>query len=457
MQPAGGVAALTIALVAAGAGRAAGSTLTLADAVSQALREGADAKIARLETEQADAEAGKARSIYWPQAEITSNAGWSNRQNDTIDTISGDNCPDNPDACLHKRYPLSALGSNASWLSVYIDQVLVDLSRWHGVERSELEREAAGVQEAQQREAISFAITQQYLTVLRMQRLAAIDAQRVSDAEWLDRQAATLLEAGRALSSDRDQAALALEEARTEAAAHKLELEDARLALWQAIGGAAGDEDELELVPDSVPASVAASDPASDEVLGAMPELRILDLRRRMEEATLAAARAERYPTLSMRGGYFHYGTKRFDAFESEVAVGVDLHIPVFNGFRTSSAIAGASDALEAARLRYDSVRQSKRAKLRELARRLAASQQQPQLAERRARLAAERRRLADLALQGQRGSVAEALAARAESERTGRAAIDAQFDRVMLWATFEREAGGLTTALVGEQANATP
>src|SRR5262249_40947565 len=143
----------------------------------------------------------------------------------------------NPDTgqLIVKRYPLSALGSNESWLSVYIDQVLVDLSRWHGVERSELEKEAAGVQETRQREAISFAITQQYLTVLRMQRLAEIDAQRVSDAEWLDRQAATLLEAGRTLSSDRDQVALTLEEARAEAAAHKLELEDARLALWQAI------------------------------------------------------------------------------------------------------------------------------------------------------------------------------------------------------------------------------
>jgi outer membrane protein TolC len=158
-----------------------------------------------------------------------------------------------------------------------------------------------------------------------------------------------------------------------------------------------------------------------------------------------------------MRGGYFHYGTKRFDAFESELAVGVDLRIPVFNGFKTSSEIEGASTALEAARLRYDAVRESKRARLRELARRLASHQQQPELAERRARLAAERRRIADLALQQQRGAVGQALAARDEAERARRAAIDAYFDRVLLWASFEREAGALTTALVGEQASAAP
>jgi outer membrane protein TolC len=454
-QPTGRVAALLIALAVADAGRAvaAGPVLTLQEAVSRALREGSQARIARLEAEQADAALGQARSIYWPQAAVSSNAGWSNRQNDTIDAVDSLD----PEQAQVKRYPLSSLGSNESWLSVYIDQVLIDLSRWHGVERSELEREAAGVQETQQREAISYAVTEQYLAVLRLQRLAAADTQRVSEAEWLDHQAATLYDSGRALAAEREQAALTLEEARVQAAARQAELEEARAALWLAIGGAPGEEPQFELAPESLPSGVAPSEPASDDVLSAVPELRILDLRKRMEEANLAAARAERYPTLALRGGYFHYGTKRFDSFESELAVGVDLRVPVFNGFKTSSAIAGASNALEAARLRYDAVRQNKRTRLRELARRLVSTQSQPQLAERRARLAAERRRLADLALQGQRGSLSEALATRAEADRTARAAIDADLDRVLLWAAFEREAGALTTALVGEQASATP
>src|SRR5262245_16056072 len=458
-QPPGRVVALAIALVAATAGRGlpADSSLTLSEAVSRALQQGAEARVARLEAEQADSALGEARSIYWPKAEVTSNAGWSNRQNDTIDTISGSDCPDQSQTCLHKRYPLSALGSNASWLSVYIDQVLFDLSLWHGVERVELEREAAAVKETQERESISYAVTEQYLTVLRLQRLAQLDARRVSETEWLDQQATHLLEAGRALEAEREQVALTLEEARAQEAAQQLELEDARLSLWRAIGGSADAEPQFELAADSVPAGTAPAEPGADDMLVAVPELRILDLRRRMEEATLAAARAERYPTLSMRGGYFHYGTKRFDAFETEVAIGVDLHVPVFNGFKTSSAIAGASSALEAARLRYDAMRESKRSRLRELGRRLASTQKQPELAERRARLAAQRRRLADLALQGQRGTVSEALPARAEVDRDERAAIDAYFDRILLWATFEREAGALTTALVGEQAAATP
>lgn len=454
-QPAWRIAALVIALDGAAAGAAladTGPALTLADAVARALREGRDAKIARLETEQAGAAVGQARSIYWPQAAVSSNAGWSNRQDDTINAVN----KVGPDAVV-KRYPLSSLGSNEPWVSIYIDQVLFDLSRWHGVERSELEREAAAVQEVEQRESISFTVTEQYVNLLRLERVTAADAERVRQAEWLDRQAETLLDAGRALGAEREQVGLAVEEARIQAAQHQQELEDARTALWAAIGGGADEPPVFDLAPDSLPNAAVTSAAASDDAVQTAPELRILDLRKRMEEATLAAARAEHLPTLSMRGGYFHYGTKRFDSFESELAIGVDLHVPVFSGFKTTNAIEGASLAVEAARLRYDAERERKRVRLKDLTRRLATTQQQPALAERRARLADERRRLADLTLQAQRGSLSEALAARAEADRASRAAIDAYFDRILLWANLEREAGVLATTLVGEQAAATP
>jgi len=451
-------AALVIALVGPATGPACaetdGGALTLREAVARALREGRDAKIARLESAQADAAVGKARSIYWPHAAVSSNAGWSNRQNDTINAANGQTVNGKP---VVKQYPLSTLGSNAAWLSVYIDQVLFDLSRWHGVERIELEREAVAVQEAQQRDSISFVVTERYVTLLRLQRLAAADAEQVRQAEWLDRQAARLFDAGRALPGEREHVALTLEEARIRAAQRQQELDQARTELWRTIGGTDEAPLLLELAPDSVPAASASPDASSDAALRAAPELRILDLRRRMEEATLAAARAGHLPTLSMRGGYFHYGTKRFDSFESEIAVGVDLEIPVFSGFRTSNTIEEASMALEAARLRYDAERETKRARVNELAQRLAATQQQPQLAERRATLADERRRLADLALQAQRGSVRDALTARTEADHARGAAIDAYFDRILLWADLEREAGLLAKTLVGEPATATP
>src|SRR5262245_33163683 len=85
------IAGLVCALWLAGAplALAAGAPLTLAAAVARALREAPDARIARLEAEQADDAAAAARSLYWPHASVTSQAGWSNRQDDTINAIDG--------------------------------------------------------------------------------------------------------------------------------------------------------------------------------------------------------------------------------------------------------------------------------------------------------------------------------------------------------------------------------
>jgi hypothetical protein len=85
-------------------------------------------------------------------------------------------------------------------------------------------------------------------------------------------------------------------------------------------------------------------------------------------------------------------------------------------------------------------------------------SQQRPELAQRRAKLADERLRIADLNLQAQKGSLDRALAARAESALEAQAAVEAEFERVMVWAQIEQEAGLLSdTILAGTTEPANP
>ena len=440
-------AAAVAVLLLAGTMAAGEAPLTLASAVGRALREAPDARIARLEAEQADDAAAAARSLYWPHASVSSKAGWSNRQNDTIDVYDPNG--------NEKRYPLSTLGSSEPWVGLYIDQVLFDLKQWRDVQRSELEAEAAGVAEAQQREGISAAVLDQYLEVVRLEALADQGQQHVRDAEWLDRQARLLLEAGRTLPNEQEQAALAVEQARLDADERLAQLANARAVLARLIGDD-GDAAALRVDAASLPTVRTPAD-AGDPDLADAPELRILALRQRMETLALDAARAGRYPTLAVRGGYFHYGTKRFSAFEQEVAVGVDLKIPMFDGFQTSALIDQATKAAEAARLRYDAVQAEKRARARELVRRVGAAAQQQSLAERRARISAERLRLADASLRGARGSLSEALTARSEAARDAQAAVDAHVESVRAWAAWQRERGRLAVELAGEAAATAP
>lgn len=444
-----GLAAALLAVCAARAVAAAEAPLTLAAAVAQALQEAPDARIARLEAEQADAAAAAARSLYWPHASVNSQAGWSNRQDDTIDVY---NPTKNNEL---KRYPLSTLGSAEPWLGLYLDQVLFDLKQWRGVQRSELEAEAAAVAEAQQREGISAAVLDQYLEIVRLDAIGERDQQRLRDAEWLDRQARLLLGAGRALPNEQEEVALEVEQARLDADEDAAQRAHARAVLAQLIG--AGDAAAALRVD---PGSLPAVRPAPEETPGAVddaPELRILALRQRMEEVTLDAARAARYPTLAVRGGYFHYGTKRFNAFEQELAIGVDLKIPVFDGFEATASIDRATKAAEAARLRYAAVEQQKRARAGELERRVGVAVQQEALAARRAKIGAERLRLADASLQGQRGSLVAALAARADAVRDARGLVEARLESVRAWAALQRERGHLAVALVGGDAAVAP
>jgi len=428
--------------VCAAAGRAAGTdTLTLDDAVTRALRDAPAAKIARLEAGQADDAAAAARSIYYPRASVSSQAGYSNRQDDTVDALNGQ--------YKLKRYPLSSLGSSEPWLSLYLEQMVFDLRQWRSAERSQLEAEVAQVVEAQQRETISDNVLNSYLDVVRLEQLGALDRQRVTDAEWLNRQAGLLLDAGRALPGERDQAALSVDEARLATDDDAATLVEARIALARLVGVDSDAAPTLAVAADNLPVvTTAGIDPEREETTRAAPALRALELRKRMEELGVSAARAGYLPTLAIRGGYFHYGTRRFDSFESELAVGVDLKIPVFDGFQTSNSVDGATKAAEAARLRYDAMREDTRAHLRELMRQLRAALQQPAVADKRAKMAAERQRLADLSLQGQRGSLGQAMAARVDATREARALVEAKLAPLRLWAAVQRETGRLAATL---------
>jgi outer membrane protein TolC len=437
---------LALALVAAAPGWSVGAAsaapVPLAEAVTRALTQGADARIATLETARADDALTAARSAYLPHASVSSRAGYSNRQDEKLRTIDGDG--------RERRYGLSSLASDTGWLNLYVDQLIFDLRTWRGVERAALSAEASRIAEAEQREAIGFDVARRYVDALRLDALVELDTRRLAQAERLDGQAASLLAGGRVLASAREHAALALEAVRVEGEARVAERRDAHDALARAMGdpAAAG---TLTLVPTSLAAVVEGSeDPDLAAVLAGAPELQLLRLRTRMEDVSVAAARAERYPTVGLRAGYFNYGVKRFDNFEDEVRVGVDLQVPLFDGLKARSSVAGAVKSAAIARLRYESVREAKRARVRDLRRQLETARRQPALAARQAIIAEERLRLADVRLQGDRGSLDEALTAREQWGRDARVAIDTRFDAVVLWATLQREAGRLTAAITG-------
>jgi outer membrane protein TolC len=447
------VCLVAVAGLTASAARADEGPLTLASAVSRALAGGAAARIARLETHRATDAASEKRGAYLPQLGITSDAGWSNRYEETFVAACA---PGNPEGCTVKL-GLATLGTNRGWLNIYVSQILFDLKQWKLIEREELMAEAAAVQEASQRDDVAFEVLRRYVNLLSLQRKQALAHELLADAEWLREQGDLFFQAGRILEVEHTLAGLYLEEAELDARTKTHEIAAAQADLWLAVGEGEPPAGTLSLVPESLPRiDAAAAAESAEAAIKTAPELRILELRRRMDEIGVAAARAGRLPTLTLVSGYTNYGPKRFDNFTDEVWIGVNLAIPLFDGFQSRHAIRGAERGAEIARLRYQSTFERKRAQVRELLKRLETSRQRLEIAERRAEAAREQQRLADVNLRAERGDLRETLIAREQQIRFTREAIDSYFDQLALWASLQRELGRLSHEILRSTA-ATP
>jgi len=442
LSAAGLLAAMTMAAWHASA-YGQGAPLTLADAVAIAVRRSDGVRIAALESEQAQAAVGSERSAYLPHLGITSGAGYSNRQNEKLRAL---------DANGNERvYGLQSIGMRNGWFNVEVEQLIVDIRRWRRIDQRQLAAAAAAAAADEQGDAAARDVTIAYANVLRAEALRALAAERVRQASWLDEQAALLLRAGRALAVEREQIAIAAGEAALEVRTRDDQVAHARAALQLAIGDPAVDVSRLDAasVP---PPEPPPGDFASDATLAATPALRVLELRRRVEESGIGAARAERYPTIGVRAGYSNYGPHRYDNYTDEVGVHVAVEVPIFDGNRAAHDTAGASKAAEIARLRYAQALADARTRVRDLANRLAAAGERLAFAERRAALSREQVRLVDLRLQAQRAALAEAEAARAAFGRDAIAAIDARWERVELWTALMTESGHLLTMVGGDR-----
>jgi outer membrane protein TolC len=438
-----------LALVPARSSRA-GDGLSLAEAVSRALSDGYGVRIAELTTGQAEDAVRETRGKYLPHVYVTSGACFSSRRTEKLVALDGN--------FQVREYGLSALASDEGWLNVFVDQLLFDARQLKQIEREKIAADVARVSEAQERERIAYDVTTRFADIVRLQLLADEARAHAEQARQLDNRADQLLGAGRAVESERELVALHLAEAEIDAQARRAEASHARAALWSSITGGEQSGGVVRLAGGSLPEPVLHLSGAElEEAMAGSPEVRVLELRRQMEETNVGAASARRLPTLGFRAGYSHYGADRFDLFPDEWRVGIDLRIPIFDGFEAKSAISGAVKGAEIARLRYHSLLDTKRSRLHDLARKLEAADARLELARRRAQGAAERVRLTDLKLEASRSTLEQALAARERRVRDAQEATNAYFTRFDLWTALQYELGRLTVAVLGSRAAATP
>ncbi len=423
---------------------AAADRLTLADAVTAALANGYQARIARLETDRADTVVGETRASYLPRLSVSTNTGYSNRFDDKLRAVDRRG--------VERTYGLASLGASEGWVNIYVDQLLFDLGQLRLLEREQLAADAARLAEAVERDEVAYRVTRGYANIIRLDELVTAAGETLAAAERLDMHARLLFTGGRLVATDQEQVELYLEETRLDIHARQDEAFETRVALAHAIGATDTAMPGPALASESLPRPGRGDLAVPGETaIGAAPDLQLLALRRRIEGATVASARAGHLPRFRLRGGYSHYGIKRFDNFPDETFVWVGMDLPIFDGFSVKHAVDGAQKALEVAELRYRAALQEKRGALGELVRRLADAERRHALAARQAANAREEARLAELRVRAERVSVVEALDARQRAGEQQERAIASRFEWVDLWASLHRATGQLAGIIVAD------
>ncbi len=319
--------------------------ITLAEAVAEARAGSADAQVARARADAARQGRRAAASFLFPT--VGAEAGMV-RSDDPVAAFGGRlrqarfTQQDFDPTGLNHPDPLTdwsgAVG--ASWAPV-------DFSADAALRAAQADADAAGLGAAWATRAAAFRAEVRYLEAVGAERrLAAADA-ALAAAQANEDVTTRRRDQGVLTDADQLQAHAALEGARARRIDAQRGTMDARVRLAVAMGWPTG------AVPVPVDTAFSAAEPG-ESALGERPDLMASEAGVRASEARLAQARRARLPRLE---GFARLETHAPDAFsgaEHDWAVGFQLRVPVFTGFRITAQERAAASLRDAARTEHE-------------------------------------------------------------------------------------------------------
>jgi len=258
--------------------------------------------------------------------------------------------------------------------------------------------EAAGAARLRARQLVAFGAARAFRILLATQEEIGVAAQNLAAATDHLRVAGERFAARAAARFDVLRAEVQAEEARQETIRADGNLLTARAQLLQALGLATGEYRAL-------PLGAAVSAPSGiDELIAAAarqrPDLQGLARQLAAAEAGVAAARAERYPTLALAADYQVVTPESTTVF-SRWSVGALVSLPILDGGRAGARSHEAEAALVQARAALDLGRRQVEAEVRQAAARVASAAALVRVAVRQIEQAEELSRLADVRFAG--------------------------------------------------------
>ena len=411
---AGWIVAAMLAAVCGPLRAAAGEIpLTLAEAVDIALAK--NPALAAAEGRESGAWAARdgASAERWPQVQLTSRLAHTSEV--PVSQIPG--------------YPPVPLAEEDAWITTAsLQQLLFSGGRVSAlVRQAESGAEAARMASLRTRQVTAYNAERAFRRLLAAQELTGVAAKNLAAAEDHLRVARQRFEARVAARFDVLRAEVQAEEARQEVILVEGGLLVSRALLLQALGLAAGDYRAV------APPRVDEARPGVDELLvqaGLLrPDLRELERQVAAAEEGVAAARAERAPTVGVAADYQLVDPESEMVF-SHWTVGAYLSLPVLDGGRIAAHRQGAEAGLVQARAALESLRRQVEAEVRQATTHAASADAQVLVAQRRVEQAEELSRLADVRFAGGVGTATEVADAQASTARARYVLVLAESER---------------------------
>jgi outer membrane protein TolC len=311
-------------------------SLTLHQAVAQAVERSRDIALARLRYEASQRETTASRSQFMPNLYAGSGAAYSN------------------------GFPLAAGGGAPALASVTYSQALFDPQARADVRVAEQHQEQMRLAMDGVRDAVITRVASAYLELAKVQRSRELLlGERASAARIL---AYTRERVGAGLELPIEVTRAQLTAARIEQSIAKLENgADSLGDQLRADLGLAADQ-PLEVAAEDLPAVADPDSAAMERVFQNNIDLKQAAAERETTSVRLQGERNSRWPTISVIGQYnvlakFNDYDVFFNKFQrSNVVAGVQVRIPIFAA-RTSSVIAAAKANFSVAQMAFDAKR----------------------------------------------------------------------------------------------------
>lgn len=313
------------------------SAETLADAIALAYQTNPTLQGQRASQRALDETVVQARTGLRPTVSLSADASW--RDTEVTDSDAGTPTSRSSGAGLSVSQPLYTGGRVASDISAARADVLTGREGLRSVEAQVLQ-----------------AVITAYVDVRRDQERLRIATDNVAVLQRQLDEAKARFEVGEITRTDVAQAEARLAAARASYASSQAQLAISRASYAAVVGQNPGDlapEPSLgELLPASVDEAFTAAEQANPQVLAA-------EYAERASAARLAAARAERRPTISATGafGYDSGPGGQFESYTDSVTGSVTVRVPIFTGGLISSGVRAANERNRADQLGIEEAR----------------------------------------------------------------------------------------------------